>query len=63
MSENRELKKIIAEENKVLKGSAYLSKKSVKKIDREAFMYENMSQNLSFIEAKKMKRLPQNFIK
>jgi MoaA/NifB/PqqE/SkfB family radical SAM enzyme len=53
MSENRELKKIIAEDNKVLKGSAYLSSKSVKKIDRESFMYENMSQNLSFKEAKK----------
>ena len=53
MSENRELKKIIAEENKVLKGSAYLTKKSIEKIDREGYMYENMSQNLSFIEAKK----------
>ena len=46
MSENRELKKIIAEENKVLKGSAYLKKKSIEKIDREGYMYENMSQNL-----------------
>ena len=53
MSDSRELKKIISKENKVLKGSAFLTDDLNKKKDRESYMFENMDKNLAFIEAKK----------
>jgi len=53
MSDSRELKKIISKENKVLKGSAFLTDDINKKKDRENYMFENMDKNLAFIEAKK----------
>ena len=53
MSDNRELKIVISKENKVLKGSAFLTDDLNKKKYRERYMYENMSENLAYIEAKK----------
>ena len=58
MNDSRELKKIIAEKNKVLKGSSFLiDKDTTNKIDRESFMYENMDKNLAFLFEKKINNL------
>lgn len=62
MSDNRELKKIISKENKVLKGSAFLTDNLNKKKDRESYMYEHMNKNLAFIEAQKINSNSKNLL-
>ena len=50
MNDNRELKKFIFKDNKVLKGSVYLKKNQGKSIDRDNYMLEHMQDNLAFKE-------------
>tara|TARA_A100001015_G_C14338140_1_gene461992 strand:+ start:45 stop:266 length:222 start_codon:yes stop_codon:yes gene_type:complete len=53
MNDTRELSKFIIEQNKILKGSVYLKKQSDKAVNKDAYMIENMSTNLAFIEGLK----------